>query len=57
VSGAQRNAVLDTIGRQQAALDLAIERGNIALQLYIWHRMAVLEAAIAGADDGVEVSQ
>jgi hypothetical protein len=52
MSGQQRAAVLDTIGRQQAALELAIERGNIGLQLLIWRRMAVLEAALSGDDDG-----
>lgn len=50
MSGQQRAAVLDVIGRQQAALELAIERGNIALQLLIWKRMMILEAALEGAD-------
>jgi hypothetical protein len=51
VSGAVKQVVLATIGKQQAALDLAIERGNIGLQLIIWQRMTILESAIAGADD------
>lgn len=51
MSGQQRTAVLDTLGRQQAALDLAIEAGNIALQLYIWRRMVILEAALGGDDE------
>jgi hypothetical protein len=57
VSGQERTAVLDTIGRQQSALDLAIERGNIGLQLIIWQRMTILEAAIAGDGDELEISQ
>lgn len=48
MSAAQRNAILDVIGKQQAALDCAIERGNIGLQLYIWQHMVVLETALAG---------
>jgi hypothetical protein len=52
VSGAVRRAVLDIIGRQQVALELAIEAGNIAMQLYIWRRMALLEAALEGDSNG-----
>jgi len=48
MSGAVRTAVLRTIGQQQAALDLAIERGNVALQFIIWQRMTALERALSG---------
>jgi hypothetical protein len=50
VSSAVRRAVLDTIGRQQAALELAIEAGNIGMQFFIWQRMVMLESALGGGD-------
>jgi hypothetical protein len=55
MSGAVRTAVLNTIGRQQAALELAIEHENVGLQLMIWQRMTVLERALSGDDDGRQV--
>ena len=48
--------VLDVLGRQQVALEAAIERGNVGMQTTITRRMAALERALdndaARAGDG-----
>jgi hypothetical protein len=46
MSIATRPALLITLGSQQTALELAIERGSVALQCNIWRRMAILESMI-----------
>jgi hypothetical protein len=51
VSGAVREGILRTIMAQQVALEFAIERGNVAMQCYIAHRMAELEAVLYGSDN------
>ncbi len=46
MSPATRERILDTILVQQAALEVAIERGDVGLQVYIARRMAALETAM-----------
>jgi hypothetical protein len=50
MSSAVREGITRNILAQQAALELAIERGNVALQFYIAARMVTLEKALTEAD-------
>ena len=46
MSPATRERILDVILAQQAALEVAIERGDVGLQAYIARCMAWLEKAM-----------
>ena len=46
MSPATRERILDTILAQQSALEVAIERGDVGLQVYIARRMEWLERGL-----------